>query len=285
MRVPPARFSALVFALAALLGASCAHLPTPKEQELAENYYDQGVLAMKGDRPQEALQHFQDAVGEDPALPQPHNALGLLYWWSYAEAPKAKAQFELALKLDPHYAEAANNLGTFLTELKDYAGAQKAYNQALAQPLYKTPFVAQVNLGWLFHLEGHDAQAERTIRSALTAEPGYCVGHRQLARLLEATGRTKEATEQWNRFVALCPNSPEALLHGAKIEAAKGDAVGAARDLEKCLAKAGGQPVARECRQALSRLPPLPPGSLTPPPSPPANGELGKAQDLGAVTP
>ena len=276
----PAPFLVALGALAA-----CAHLPTARERVLAENYYDQGVLAMNADRPQEALKHFQDSVAQNPKLAPPYNGLGLLYWWSYGDAPKAKAEFEKALLLKPDFAEAANNLGTLLTELKDYAGAEKAYNRALAEPLYQTPYVAQTNLGWLFHLQGHDAQAEQQIRTALTAEPGYCVGHRQLARLLEATGRQAEATAQWEKFAALCPNDPQALLHGAQLRVSQGDDVGAARDLETCLEKAGAQPVARQCRRALSKLPPLPPGATLRPASQPALGAVPGTRQLGAASP
>jgi type IV pilus assembly protein PilF len=260
------RLSAALLGAAGLLLAACAHVPTSQERQLAEMSFDQGVLAVNANRAQEAMKDFLDAVEKNPELPEPHNALGLLYHWSYQRLPEAKAEFEKALALKPDYAEASNNLGTLLADMNDLPGARKAYERALAEPLYKTPFVAQTNLAWILHLQGQDEAAEQMIRAALAAEPNYCVGHRQLARLNDAEHKAAEADAAWERFAALCPNEPEALFHAGALLARRDRPADAARTLQKCIEKAGAKAIAKDCRAALAALPPLPPEAVVPDP-------------------
>lgn len=285
--VPTERSRAGLWPALVVLGlAACAHVPSAGDRMLGENYYDQGVIAVTENRPQQAMKLFQDSIEKNPGLAEPHNALGLLYWWSFGRSVDARSEFDQALLLKPDFADAANNLGTLLTELKDYKGARAAYEKALSEPMYRTPYVAQTNLGWALHLDGQDAAAEQTIRTALAAEPSYCVGHRQLARLLDATGREKDGETSWERFAQLCPNDPEALLRNGMLLAKRGQALDASRELTKCIEKAAARPVGRECRDALALLPPLPVEAVEPP-DPARAGDAGQgvrgSRDLGGA--
>lgn len=245
--------------VAGLVLAACAHLPTSKELESAEIHHDLAVSAMANGRAQEALKEFQAALVLNPKLAEAHNGLGLLYQWSYGRLVDARREFEKALELKPGFSEAANNLGVLLAEVGEHARARALFEQALADPLYPTPYIAQTNLGWVLHSLGQTPHGETMVRAALGARGDYCLGHRQLARLLEAQGRVEEAEPSWEKFVRYCPEEPEALYHAGIVEERRGRPREAMRAWTKCLENGGEKPVTMDCRQGLRRLPPMEP--------------------------
>jgi type IV pilus assembly protein PilF len=275
----PLRFLPPVLVSAALLGAGCAHVPTPKEIERAEIHFDLGANAMNEGKAQEALKELLEAERLNPRLPEVQNALGLVYHWSYRRLPDARAKFRRAVELKADYAEAWNNLGVLEAELGELKAARHAFEQALADPLYKTPYIAQTNLAWVVHLQGQSEAARELVTAALAVQPAYCMGHRTMARIHDAAGRGAEAEHSWLQFARYCPDEPEALLQQASIQARRGEPAAASRTLLKCIEKAGAKAVGAECRQALAGLPPLPPEALVPARKPERRGVEG-ARDL-----
>lgn len=276
------RFGATLLALS--LGLSCAHVPDEKARDGAKIHFDLGVSAMEQKRPQEALREFLEAVKYDPGLALAHDALGTLYHWSYSRRDDAKASFLKAVELQPDFSEAWNNLGVLLAEMGDVAGAKAAFEKALANPLYRTPYLAQANLGWATHLLGDDVRAELLLRSALASRPTYCMGHKQLAQVLEARRKPADADASWQEFARACPDEPEALLRLASLQVKESKLPEASRSLLRCIEKAGVRPIASDCRAALTQLPPLP---VEPEPSRGNPTDAGQSvdgsRDLGTV--
>lgn len=240
--------------------SACAHVsrPSARDIESAEIHYDLGVNAVQYGRPQQAFQELREAIRLNPNLADAHNAMGLLQQWSYGRLTEARASFEKAVALRPDFADAWNNLGTLLAELGELDKARAAFDRALSDPLYRTPYVAQTNLGWVLHEQGDSARGGQLIRAALKAKPEYCMGHRQLARIAEAQGNVADAETSWLRFAEHCPDEPEALYRAALVHRAHGEDARAARALMRCVEVGGANQVVTDCRGMLSRLPPLP---------------------------
>jgi len=272
--MPAARRPVRAPAAAALVLAACAHVPTTKEKDAAEIHFDLGVGAMKQNRAADAMREFLDAVKLWPSFPEPHNALGLLYHWSFRRLDDAERELRTAVELRPGYSEAWNNLGVLLTDRGDRKGARAAFEKALSDTLYPTPWIAQTNLGWLLFEDGARDEGERLVRAATVSRPDYCMAHRQLARILEAKGAALPAQESWDRFGAACPDEPEALLLEGTKRLRDGATDEARRALERCVARADGRAPAEECRALLARLPPAAP---VPPAAPPPRDEAGSA--------
>lgn len=252
------RAVALILPLFVLAFASCAHVPTAKDMERAEIAHDLGVLALNDGRPQAALKEFEQAVRFNPGMAEAHNALGLIYQFSYGRFTEAEEAYRRALKVRPDYSEARNNLGVLLAARGELAEAQAAFEAALADPHYSTPFLAQANLGWVHHLQGRSAEGKQLIRNALVSNGRYCLGHRHLARILESEGNDREAELSWERFVRHCPDEPESLLRSAREHVRHARWRDAQRAALKCVEK-DPDPVAFECRDILSSLPPMDP--------------------------
>ncbi|TCP18311.1 tetratricopeptide repeat protein [Simplicispira metamorpha] len=138
-----------LLALTALLGASAAHaneygdiaqlLRTGKaaealakaDQLLVAKPRDpqlrflRGVALTEAGKPTEAIAAFSKLTQDYPELPEPYNNLAVLYA-SQNQFDKARAALEMAIRTNPSYATAHENLGDVYARL-----ASQAYNKAL----------------------------------------------------------------------------------------------------------------------------------------------------------
>ena len=87
--------------------------------------FRRGVTLSMLDRKAEALQVFQKLVDDHPEMPAPYNNLAVLYG-SQGDYDKARAALEKAIRTNPAYATAYQNLGDVYAQL-----ASQAYSKAL----------------------------------------------------------------------------------------------------------------------------------------------------------
>jgi Flp pilus assembly protein TadD len=101
------------------------------DDSLAENPKDPAMRFRRGvtlsmlDRKAEALQVFQKLVEDHPEMPAPYNNLAVLYG-SQGDYDKARAALVAAIRTNPQYATAYQNLGDVYAQL-----ASQAYSKAL----------------------------------------------------------------------------------------------------------------------------------------------------------
>ena len=87
--------------------------------------FRRGVALSMLDRKAEALQVFQKLVEDHPEMPAPYNNLAVLYG-SQGDYDKARAALVAAIRTNPQYATAYQNLGDVYAQL-----ASQAYSKAL----------------------------------------------------------------------------------------------------------------------------------------------------------
>ena len=101
------------------------------DDSLAKNPKDPAMRFRRGvalsmlDRKAEALQVFQKLVEDHPEMPAPYNNLAVLYG-SQGDYDKARAALVAAIRTNPQYATAYQNLGDVYAQL-----ASQAYSKAL----------------------------------------------------------------------------------------------------------------------------------------------------------
>ncbi len=101
------------------------------EQHLATKPRDPQMLFLKGviqrdtGKPSEAIVTFTKLTEEFPELPEPYNNLAVLYA-GQSQFDKARVALEMAIRTNPSYATAHENLGDVYAKL-----ASQAYNKAL----------------------------------------------------------------------------------------------------------------------------------------------------------
>ena len=94
----------------------------------------QGFIFEQLGQPDMALQVYLDLSHEYPELAEPHNNLGVLYA-AKGDYPKAKASLDAALRANPNYAAAHENMGDLLVNM-----ARQSYERALmAEPKQSAP--------------------------------------------------------------------------------------------------------------------------------------------------
>lgn len=222
--------------LAVCLAAGCAGTRglTAKERDQAAIQYDLGIEALRICDARTALEHFQQAVRVDPGLDVAHAALGLTYHVSFADPLKAIAHYRKALELKPKSPEVNCNLANVYLDLGRYDEAIALYEKALEDILYKTPFIAENNLGWCHYKRGDAEKGIDHIRTAIIANPKFCLGYRNLGIIYAEQGDQAKAAENFALYAKHCPGSPDAQFRMGVALLKLGDTAGARQAFELC---------------------------------------------------
>ena len=105
----------------------------PKDPQMR---FIKGVIQRDSGKTAEAITTFSKLTEDYPELPEPYNNLAVLYA-SQSQFDKARAALEMAIRTNPSYSTAHENLGDVYAKL-----ASQAYNKALqldtANPIVPT---------------------------------------------------------------------------------------------------------------------------------------------------
>ncbi len=170
-----------------------------------------------------ALQELEQALALDPGNSQANNVMGLLQVRLNNEGA-AERHFRQAIDAQPSNAEAHNNFGVFLCERGRLEDAMRHFNEALANPLYKTPELANVNAGTCLMRRAAPQGAAQYFRTALRINPKTPQALAGLARISHEAGEHLSARGFLQRYFETGPESPETLLLAVRVEQALGNA-------------------------------------------------------------
>ncbi|WP_220810270.1 nuclear transport factor 2 family protein [Noviherbaspirillum aridicola] len=106
----------------ALLRADAYLAKNPRDVQMR---FLKGVILAEQNKPAEAIAIFQKLTEDHPSLPEPYNNLAVLYAAS-GQYEKARAALDAAIRTNPSYATAYENLGDVHAKL-----ASQAYDKAL----------------------------------------------------------------------------------------------------------------------------------------------------------
>ncbi|NMO16840.1 social motility TPR repeat lipoprotein Tgl [Pyxidicoccus fallax] len=239
-----------------LVSAGCAHTPTERERRSAEIHYDLALQAQQAGNLQDALRELNVSLENDPDYPEAHNALGILLHLSFRRPEEAIGHYERALKVRPNFSEARTNLANVHLDQGRYEEAIKLYEQVLNDMLYPTPYIAQGNMGWAYYKKGDTERALESIKAAVTTNPSFCLGYKNLGIIYDETGRTDEACRQFTRYRENCTDVADAYLREGVCQAKRGQVDAAKEAFTQCEAKA--KPVEHalkdDCRRLLEKL-------------------------------
>lgn len=91
----------------------------------AQTRFIKGLILADQDKTTDAIGVFTGLTEDHPELPEPYNNLAVIYA-SQGQNEKARAALEMAIRTNPSYATAHENLGDVYVKL-----ASQAYNKAL----------------------------------------------------------------------------------------------------------------------------------------------------------
>ncbi|MFN7130577.1 MAG: social motility TPR repeat lipoprotein Tgl [Myxococcales bacterium] len=246
----------LLFCLAAaplLTGATCGANRT-KNRDQALTHFDLGVQSMQNGDPRAAIVEFQKAIEYDPELAVAHDALGQLYHLAFQQYDKAAEHYQKAVALNPKFSEAYTNLGNLYQSQGRCAEAIPLYEKALSDILYRTPYIAENNLGWCHYKLGDTQKGIDHIRSALVVNARFCLGYRNLGIIYSEIAQPEKATDAFEKYARYCPDAADARHRYAVQLLRAGDQAGARREFNACIEKGGDGTLADECRRLLGLL-------------------------------
>ena len=142
---------------------------------------------------------------------------------------KADVYFSRAISRDPKNAQARNNYGTYLYQLKRYNDAVQQFSIAGATLGYDQRYRALENLGRTYLKLNDVPNAEKTFKQALQVNRQSSVSMLELAEIFylqQNFSAARPLYEQYVRIVGEKGQSVRALWIGARIARANGDTMG-----------------------------------------------------------
>jgi type IV pilus assembly protein PilF len=193
---------------------------TPRQRaevhvELAGGYYERGQFEV-------ALEELGTAERLDASYPRIYNLYGLVYAL-LGEQPKAETNFRRALDLAPNDSEVRQNWGWYLCTHGRQRASIAEFDQAIRNPLYRTPEIALVNAGKCSAAIGDAAAADQYFRRALQIRPNDATAAYNLALLDYKASRLAESRALMKVVMLQTNPPPEALYLGMCVERKLGD--------------------------------------------------------------
>jgi TolB-like protein/Tfp pilus assembly protein PilF len=174
---------------------------------LAEAYVlfpDYGVAS-----PAESVPRAKTAATEalrlDPALAEPHAALGIIYSYYEYDFAKSIAQFERAIELNPNYATAHQWINSALQ-------ASGQFDRAIAETkrgieLDPLSLIINSDLAFTYLMAHRFDEALEQSRKTLEMDPGFSVARGYLAEALQFKGQLPEAIEEFRKAARITDQS------------------------------------------------------------------------------
>jgi tetratricopeptide (TPR) repeat protein len=118
--------------------------------QTAKELFDEGkILYEEGDYPK-AIEYYEKAIKIDPNFAEAYNQLGLTYQANQAKPSEIAWYFKTATEINPSYAEAYENLGKAYYGMGDFDHAEEYCKKALEiNPQLGS---AQFSLAWIYLL-------------------------------------------------------------------------------------------------------------------------------------
>ena len=189
-------------------GHSEPHVPSAEEERAhAAQWYNSGIDHMAEGDLDAAASTFEEALRCDPGFVPALNNLGIVSF-QRGDGTKALHCFMRAVEADPDNAELWNNLGSAQYSLKSYRESIDSFQKAITlRPGYGEAHLA---LGDAYQSQGLLLDAVRCYRKAGNCLPGSPVVQVNMGTAYLRSGRSESAARCFRRAISLSPDLPDA---------------------------------------------------------------------------
>jgi type IV pilus assembly protein PilF len=185
--------------------------------ELAVGYFEQGQTNV-------ALDELKQVIASDPSFPDAYNLRGLIYM-RLNDMRQAEDSFRRAVSLNPRDGNVQHNFGWLMCQQGRYEEAARAYEVAMANPMYAGRAKTLMAQGLCEARAGKTAEAERSLARSYELDAGNPVTGYNLAGLLFRRGDFNRAQFYIRRLNNSDLANAETLWLGIKVERRLGDRV------------------------------------------------------------
>lgn len=200
--------------------------------ELAVGYFEEGKTTV-------ALDELKQVIAIDPTFPEAYNLRGLIYM-RLNDRRQAEDSFRRAVSLNPRDPDTQHNYGWFLCQDGRYQDAQRAFDVAMANPMYTGRAKTFMTQGICQARAGRLEDAERSLARSYELDAGNPVTAYNLARVLYQRKDFPRAQFYIRRLNNTELANAESLWLGVRVERRLNDQV-AMRQLGDQLKKRFGQ--------------------------------------------
>jgi len=188
-----------------ILCTACASVSTENE-ETAKLHLKIGTAHLNNDNYPQALNELLTAEQLDPNNPVIQNNLGLTYFFR-ERYDLADLHIRKALKLDPKYSDARNNLSRVLIERGHYTEAIQEAEIVSQDLVYGAPEKPLINLGMARFKMGQFEAAKKDFQKALDFQRDNCLAQSYYGRTLFEMKDYQRASEALDRAAGFCQRS------------------------------------------------------------------------------
>jgi len=178
--------------------------------DYAEAHYNLGRLLVNLGQLNDAVAHYERATAINPADAEAQNNLGVTLF-GMGRANDAVAHYQKALEIRPDYAEASCNLANALIAKGDLDGAIAQYTACLAAVPDQED--AQYNLASALLRKGRADEAILQYQKVLAMHPESGDAHANLGSALLAKRRIRDAMTEYTKALQISPENLPALCN------------------------------------------------------------------------
>ncbi len=196
----------IAFLSVSFIFAGCATTTSKEAQQRASLHMQiaNGYLS-KGLYPQ-AMSELLLAEKLDPRSPLVHNNLGIAYY--VRSRPKqAEAEFREAIRLEPNFSDAKNNLARTLIDQQRYPDAIKLLAEVEGDLTYQAPEKTLSNMGMAYFEMGNFKKAGQYLERSMQIRRESCTTANYYGRTLFETKKVKESAEMLDQAIEYCRTS------------------------------------------------------------------------------
>jgi tetratricopeptide (TPR) repeat protein len=204
-----------VLILTGLILSSCAKKSSSEEGEW-RYLYDMGLSSFYAKNYSEAIAHLYRATKVAPEEPKVWNALGITYM-EVEEYKKAEEAFRMALVANPEFSEAKMNLGILFFKTKDYKGAIKNLEEAIADETFDKKHMAFYHLAKVYKELGDREKYLEYLRKATAYNPMFIDAQLELGSAYMDLKKYDEAEELFKSLISNNFTMPNVYLSLAKV--------------------------------------------------------------------
>jgi len=191
--------------LAALLAPGALRAEQNAPPADGETHFNNGLDHLRAGRLEMALEEFKTAVKQDPKNPYFFKGLGVACAQSADRCPakdqscrqksldEAVIAARKAIELNPYYADARNDLGTYLIRSGKREEGKKEFLAAFSDATNPSPAFAAANLGQALFEDKNYSQAASWFQTSLGKSKTHAPGYLGLSDCLLAMGKLDEA--------------------------------------------------------------------------------------------
>jgi Tfp pilus assembly protein PilF len=193
----------IIMLTAVLLPLGCVSNPSKETRERASLHMQIGSgYLSKGLYPQ-AMSELMLAQQLDPRNPLILNNLGIAYFVR-SRHKEAEAKFREAIKYEPKFSDAKNNLARTLIDQGRYSEALKWLHEVEGDLTYQAPEKTYSNLGMAHFEMGNYKKAGEYLERSLQIRRESCTTASYYGRTLYETKQIKESAEVLDQAIEYC---------------------------------------------------------------------------------